>query len=49
MNVLDPTKAGIKTHIAPRSNRENPQTPTSCIMVQSPDCALVACACPVLG
>ena len=23
-NVLDPSKAGIKTHIAPRSNRESP-------------------------
>jgi hypothetical protein len=23
VNVLDPTKAGIKTHVAPRSNRES--------------------------
>ena len=30
VNVLDPTKAGIKTHVAPRSNRESPQTLTFC-------------------
>jgi hypothetical protein len=24
VNVLDPTKAGIKTHVAPRSNRKHP-------------------------
>jgi hypothetical protein len=23
VNVLDPTEAGIKTHVAPRSNRES--------------------------